>query len=43
MNYDFAAIPDEEVPQAADPLFQYLVASYGSETNKTASLWRAVP
>jgi hypothetical protein len=43
MNYDFIAIPDEEVPRARDPLFQHLVATYASETNKTASVWRAVP
>lgn len=24
MNYEFVAIPEEEVPQAADPLFQHL-------------------
>jgi hypothetical protein len=43
MHYDFVAIPEEQVPQAADPLFQHLVTTYASETNKTASLWRAVP
>ena len=43
MTYDFIAIPDEDVPQATDPLFQHLVVSYASETNKTASLWRAIP
>ena len=43
MNYDFIAIPDEEVPQATDPLFQHLVSTYASETNKTASMWRAIP
>jgi uncharacterized damage-inducible protein DinB len=43
MNYDFIAIPDQNVPQARDPLFQHLVVSYASETNKTASMWRAIP
>ncbi len=43
MNYDFVAIPDGEVPKAADPLFQHVVTTYASETNKTASMWRAVP
>jgi uncharacterized damage-inducible protein DinB len=43
MRYEFIAIPDEEVPQAADPLFQHLVTTYASETNKTASMWRAIP
>ena len=43
MKYDFIAIPDEEVPQAANRLFQHLVTSYASETNKTVSMWKAVP
>src|SRR5262249_19491726 len=43
MNYDFIAIPDHTVPQARGPLFQHLVATYASETNKTASMWRAIP
>jgi hypothetical protein len=41
MRYDFIAIPDEEVPQALDPLFQHLVATYASEANKPGSMWRA--
>jgi uncharacterized damage-inducible protein DinB len=43
MRYDFIAIPDEEVPQAADPVFQHLVVTYASEANKTAGVWRAIP
>ena len=43
MRYEHVAIPDQEVPQAADPLFQHIVVSYASETNKTISIWRAVP
>jgi len=43
MRYDYVAIPDEEVPPAAEPLFQHVVVTYASETNKTVSLWRAVP
>jgi len=43
MNYDFTAIADDEVPQASDRLFQQLVATYASETNKTASMWKAIP
>ena len=42
-DYEHVAIPDQEVPQASDPLFQHLVATYVSETNKTASMWRAIP
>jgi uncharacterized damage-inducible protein DinB len=43
MHYDFIAIPDEQTPRASDPLFQHVVSTYASETNKTASVWRAVP
>src|SRR5436853_7251659 len=43
MNYDFIAIPDAEIPHAVDPVFQHVVATYASEANKTASVWRAVP
>ncbi|HWE40460.1 MAG TPA: DinB family protein [Isosphaeraceae bacterium] len=43
MRYEFVAIPDEQVPPAADPMFQHLVATYASETNKTAGMWRAIP
>lgn len=43
MNYDFIAIPDAEVPQAVEPVFQHVVTTYVSEANKTASLWQAVP
>jgi uncharacterized damage-inducible protein DinB len=43
MHYDWIAIPDAEVPAAADLLFQHVVTTYASETNKTASMWRAIP
>jgi uncharacterized damage-inducible protein DinB len=43
MHYDFVAIPEPDVPRAADPTFQHLVTTYASETNKTASMWRAIP
>src|SRR5262245_12994521 len=43
MHYDFTAIPDADVPQAVEPVFQHVVTTYASETNKTASVWRAVP
>jgi tryptophan-rich sensory protein len=38
-----AGIRDEDVPQAVNPLFQHLITTYASETNKTVSMWRAVP
>src|SRR4029079_10037725 len=40
--YDWIAIPDAEIPVAADAGFQHVVDTYASETNKTASMWRAV-
>jgi uncharacterized damage-inducible protein DinB len=43
MHYDYTAIPDADVPPAIDPLFQHAIQIYASETNKTASVWRAVP
>ena len=42
MDYDFIAI-HQDAPQAEVPLFQHLVATYASETNKTASMRRAIP
>jgi uncharacterized damage-inducible protein DinB len=32
-------LTDQEVPRAAHPLFQHLLDTYASETNKTASIW----
>ncbi len=43
MHYDFTAIPDAEVPQAVELVFQHVVTTYASEANKTVSMWRAVP
>jgi uncharacterized damage-inducible protein DinB len=43
MHYDFIAIPDSDIPTAAEPQWQHLLATYVSESNKTASMWRAVP
>ena len=43
MHYDFTAIPDADVPKAVEPVFQHVVTTYASETNKTVSVWRAVP
>jgi len=43
MRYDLIAIPDADVPQAVEPVFQHVVTTYASEANKTASMWRAVP
>lgn len=43
MQYDHVAIPDAEVPAAAEPVFQHVVTTYASEVNKTVGVWRAVP
>jgi hypothetical protein len=43
MRYDFTAIPDPEVPQAVEPASQPVISTYASESNKTVSVWRAVP
>ncbi len=43
MNYEFVAISDAEVPESADAAYQHVLMTYASETNKTASVWRAVP
>ncbi|MGA2595008.1 MAG: DinB family protein [Bryobacteraceae bacterium] len=41
MTYDRVEIPAGAVPGATEPAFQHLVDIYASETNKTASIWRA--
>src|ERR1700688_3689982 len=43
MHYDFIAIPDADVPQAVEPIFQHVVTTYASEANKTVGMWRALP
>jgi uncharacterized damage-inducible protein DinB len=43
MNYDFIAIPDNEIPEASEPTFQHVLTTYVSEANKTVSMWRAIP
>src|ERR1700693_643203 len=43
MLYDFIAIPDADVSQAVDPVFQHVLQTYASEANKTVSVWRTVP
>ena len=40
MTYSYVAIPDEEVPRASSPVFQHLLNTYASETNKVVSVWR---
>ena len=40
MNYAYTAISDSEIPRASNPIFQYLLNTYASETNKVVSVWR---
>ena len=40
MTYAHTAIPDSAVPRASSPVFQHLLDTYVSETNKVASVWR---
>ena len=40
MQYPGAAIAPDAVPRARQPLFQHLVDTYASESNKTAATWR---
>lgn len=40
MNYAWTAIPDTSIPSVASPLFQHLLDTYVSESNKVASTWK---
>ncbi|HYK37963.1 DinB family protein [Alloacidobacterium sp.] len=40
MRYPYTAIPNSAIPQAANPLYQHLLDTYVSETNKVVSTWR---
>jgi len=40
MNYPWIAIPETSIPRAANPLFQHLLDTYVSESNKVASTWK---
>lgn len=40
MPYEFTAIPDAEIPRAADPAYQHVLDTYASEINKVISTWR---
>ncbi len=41
MQYEYTAIPEADVPRAANPLFQHLLDTYASETSKVITVWRA--
>ncbi len=40
MHYAFVAITDDRIPRAAEPLFQHMLDTYASETNKVVTVWR---
>jgi uncharacterized damage-inducible protein DinB len=40
MRYAFIAIANDSVPRASDPMFQHMLDTYTSETNKVVSVWR---
>jgi uncharacterized damage-inducible protein DinB len=40
MRYAFIAIADDSVPRASDPMFQHMLDTYASESNKVVSVWR---
>lgn len=40
MKYAWTAISAESIPRAVNPLFQHLLDTYVSESNKVASTWR---
>ena len=39
MQYKVSIIPENEVPVASAPLFQHILGTYASETNKTYATW----
>jgi len=40
MQYEYTAIPEFQVPRAANQIFQHLLDNYASETSKVISVWR---
>ena len=40
MKYTYTAIPDSHIPEASLAIFQHLLDTYASETNKVISVWR---
>lgn len=41
MTYSDPAIADAEIPRASLPVFQHLLDTYASESNKVVSVWKA--
>ena len=40
MRYSDSAIAEAEIPRASNPLFQHVIDTYASETNKVVAVWR---
>ena len=40
MPYPYTAIDGSDVPKASNPVFQHLLDTYASETNKVVAVWR---
>lgn len=40
MNYPWTAIPETSIPRADNPVFQHMLDTYVSESNKVASTWK---
>ena len=40
MSYTYTAISDSDVPRASSPVFQHMLNTYASETNKVITIWR---
>jgi uncharacterized damage-inducible protein DinB len=40
MHYPWSAIQESAIPRATNPLFQHLLDTYVSESNKVASVWK---
>ena len=40
MDYPWTVIPEAAIPTAANPMFQHLLDTYVSESNKVASTWK---
>lgn len=40
MNYGYVAIAESEIPRSSSSIFQHMLDTYASETNKVVSVWR---
>ena len=40
MRYSSSAIADTDIPRATNPLFQHVLDTYASETNKVIAVWQ---